>query len=210
MDAQFWHDRWQQREIGFHREHINPHLIKYFPTLELQREQVVLLPLCGKTRDITYFLQQGLQVVGAELSEIAVKELFLENEMQAEVTEVDEMLCYQAEGLRVFVGDFFKLRKHHIGAVDAIYDRAALVALPLELRRAYTKHLIDLSDSAPQLLITYEYDQSIIDGPPFSVSRQEVELHYASFYDINALYTDEVEGGMKGKTSASETVYCLR
>lgn len=210
MDAQFWHDKWQRREIAFHREQINPYLSAYFPTLALQAGQTVFLPLCGKTKDVSYFLQLGLQVVGVELSEVAVQELFADLGVQPEISDVLGMRCYQTTQLRIFVGDFFKLTTEHLGRIDAIYDRAALVALPLTMRQAYTKHLLNLSHNAPQLLITYEYEQSLVDGPPFSISRNEVEQHYASVYTIEVLHTAEVEGGMKGKTPAFEAVYCLR
>lgn len=210
MDAQFWHDKWQRREIGFHREQINPYLPAYFPTLGLQAGQTVFLPLCGKTRDVSYFLQLGLQLVGVELSEVAVQELFADLGVQPEICDVLGMRCYQTTQLRIFVGDFFKLTAEHLGCIDAIYDRAALVALPLTMRQAYAKHLRDISHNAPQLLITYEYDQNVVDGPPFSISRSEVEQHYASAYVIEILHTAEVEGGMKGKTSATEAVYYLR
>lgn len=210
MDAQFWHDKWQRREIGFHREQINPYLPTYFPTLALQAGQTVFLPLCGKTKDVSYFLQLGLQLVGVELSEVAVQELFADLGVQPEISDVLGMRCYQTTQLRIFVGDFFKLTTEHLGRIDAIYDRAALVALPLTMRQAYTKHLLNLSHNAPQLLITYEYEQSLVDGPPFSISRNEVEQHYASVYTIEVLHTAEVEGGMKGKTPAFEAVYCLR
>jgi thiopurine S-methyltransferase len=210
MDAQFWHDKWQRREIGFHREHINPYLPAYFPTLGLQAGQTVFLPLCGKTRDVSYFLQLGLQLVGVELSEVAVKELFADLGVQPEISDLQGMRCYQTMLLRIFVGDFFELTAEHLGRIDAIYDRAALVALPLTMRQAYTKHLLNLSHNASQLLITYEYDQYVVDGPPFSISQAEVEQHYAGAYAIEVLHTAEVEGGMKGKTSATEAVYCLR
>ncbi|MBR7745929.1 thiopurine S-methyltransferase [Undibacterium baiyunense] len=210
MDAQFWHDKWQRREIGFHREQINPYLPAYFPTLGLHAGQTVFLPLCGKTRDVSYFLQLGLQVVGVELSEVAVQELFADLGVQPEISDVLGMRCYQTTQLRIFVGDFFKLTAEHLGRIDAIYDRAALVALPLNMRQAYAKHLLDLSHNAPQLLITYEYDQNVVDGPPFSISRSEVQQHYGGVYAIEDLHTAEVEGGMKGKTSATESVYCLR
>lgn len=210
MDAQFWHDKWQRREIGFHREQINPYLPAYFPTLGLQAGQTVFLPLCGKTRDVSYFLQLGLQLVGVELSEVAVKELFADLGVQPEISDLQGMRCYQTMQLRIFVGDFFELTAEHLGRIDAIYDRAALVALPLTMRLAYTKHLLDLSHNAPQLLITYEYDQNVVDGPPFSISQAEVEQHYAGAYAIEVLHTAEVEGGMKGKTSATEAVYYLR
>jgi thiopurine S-methyltransferase len=94
--------------------------------------------------------------------------------------------------------------------VDAIYDRAALVALPLEMRKQYTKHLMQITDIAPQFLISYVYDQSAIDGPPFSISKEEVNQHYAESYNLNHIASTDVVGGMKGKCAAIENVWLLK
>ncbi|MBY0574872.1 MAG: thiopurine S-methyltransferase, partial [Undibacterium sp.] len=108
----------------------------------------------------------------------------------------------------IWVGDIFKLNASVLGKVDAIYDRAALVALPATMRADYTAHLIAITHAAPQLLITFEYDQSCIDGPPFSLTGHEVGTHYRQFYQVHKLFSSEVQGGLKGKVAADETV-CL-
>ncbi|WMW79663.1 thiopurine S-methyltransferase [Undibacterium cyanobacteriorum] len=214
MDAQFWHDRWQRRELGFHREHVNPLLRDHLSQLPLTAGQTVLVPLCGKTRDIAYLLSQGLQVVGVELSETAVRELFAElfadSDIEPQIQQYSNYIHYRVDHLSVFVGDFFAIQTEQVGSIDAVYDRAALVALPESMRRDYTAHLRKLTDAAPQLLITYEYDQTVIVGPPFSISHEEVRQHYASHFDIAKLFEAEVEGGMKGKTASTESVYLLR
>ena len=209
MDAQFWHDKWHRREIGFHREDVNPFLSRFLPQLKLTQGDTVFLPLCGKTRDIAYLLAQGLQVKGVELSETAVRELFEELAVIPEVTEEAPFIVYRAEGLCVYVGDFFALQSEHLTAAAAIYDRAALVALPRDMRRNYTAHLQHICRTAPQLLVTYTYDQTAIDGPPFSIDSAEVSEHYGQHYQIAKLDELEVEGGMKGKVPSREAVYLL-
>ncbi|MGZ8962003.1 MAG: thiopurine S-methyltransferase, partial [Methylophilaceae bacterium] len=91
-----------------------------------------------------------------------------------------------------------------------IYDRAAIVALPADTRKQYAFHLLNITQAAPQLLIAYEYDQSLVDGPPFSVSEAELKQHYGATYTLAALETREVEGGMKGKAASTETAWLLK
>lgn len=210
MEASFWHQKWQRGEIGFHRDEANPHLVTHLSQLNLGEGSRVFLPLCGKTRDIAYLLSCGYQVLGIELSELAIRELFEELSLTPQITQLDHFSCYRADGIKIFVGDFFKLTAELAGEIAAIYDRAALVALPSHMRRDYSAHLIKLSQHAPQLLVTYEYQQELIDGPPFSISEQEVAQHYADVYSVQLLERVAVEGGMKGKVPSSEAVYCLR
>lgn len=134
MDADFWHDKWDNNQIGFHQADGNPLLVKHFPALALQTGARVFVPLCGKTRDIAWLLAQGCRVVGAELSERAVQQLFAEMDVVPDVTEVGRLTRYTAEGIDVFVGDIFDLDKAVLGPIDAVFDRAALVALPQDMR----------------------------------------------------------------------------
>lgn len=210
MEAQYWHQKWQRGDIAFHREEANPHLVAHLSKLNLAQASRVLLPLCGKTRDIAYLLSGGYQVIGVELSELAVRELFEDLSVTPQITQVAGFTCYSADGIDIFVGDFFQLSAEFTGKIDAIYDRAALVALPLPMRIDYTAHLINISHNAPQLLVTYEYQQELIDGPPFSISEDEVARHYAASYELDLLERVAVEGGMKGKVPSSEAVYVLR
>jgi thiopurine S-methyltransferase len=210
MEANFWHQKWQRGEIGFHREHANPLLVTYLGQLNLDQGSRIFLPLCGKTRDIAYLLSIGYQVVGAELSELAIHDLFQELSIEPNITQVEHATHYHAENIDIFVGDIFKLSPELLGKIDAIYDRAALVALPLTMRLDYGKHLMHLTQDAPQLLITMEYQQELIDGPPFSISEQEVQQHYANTYAIALMEKPDIEGGIKGKVPALEAVYILK
>lgn len=199
MEPSFWHSRWETNNIqGFHLAEANPLLVRHFPTLALPSGARVLVPLCGKSRDLHWLLSQGYQVAGAELSPLAIEQFFRELGVEPTVTDQGALRHYQAPSLDFYVGDLFDLTPQLLGPVDAIYDRAALVALPLELRRRYTAHLMSLSANAPQLLITYVYDQNQMDGPPFSISSAEVAEHYQSRYRISLLSSETVEGGIRG------------
>jgi len=214
MEAEFWHNKWKTNVIGFHMSEANPVLVKYFDQMALEKGSRVFIPLCGKTLDIAWLLSQGVRVVGAELSEHAIKQLFYDLGdslgLEPEVSVVGDLLRYSAEGIDVFVGDIFKLTKETLGKVDAIYDRAALVALPREVRSLYTAHLLTITGVAQQLLLSFTYDQSQLDGPPFSVTEDEVRGHYNDHYKLSLLDSINIKGGLKGKCDAIENVWLLK
>ena len=187
MEAGFWQEKWNKGEIGFHLSQVHPLLKRFLPNLHLSPGQRVWVPLCGKSLDLGYLLDQGLKVVGVELSDKAVTALF---EQRGEVPEVQPWAggkCYRHGFLTVFQGDIFALDTPTLGPVDAIYDRAALIALPEPLRQRYVAQLLSLTDAAKQLLITLCYDQNRMDGPPFSVGPEQVAALYRERYVIERL-----------------------
>ena len=209
MNVDFWKQKWQKNEIGFHERKPNPLLVSYFEKLNLVEGGRIFLPLCGKTLDIAWLLSKGYRVVGAELSELAIEQLFVDLGVEPVVITLGNTSHYSAENIDIFVGDIFELSSDVIGPVDAIYDRAALVALPEEMRNKYTKHLIDITGTARQLLITFEYDQNLIDGPPFSLNSDEVNRHYKGAYSLECIESLSVPGGLKGICVATEHVWLL-
>ncbi len=214
MQHTFWHDRWKSNQIGFHLSEPNPLLVKHFSTLNLRHAARIFLPLCGKTLDIAWLLEQGYRVVGAELSQIAIEDLFSHLELTPAISVTKHLTHYSAPNIDIFVGDIFNLTSSQLGKVDAIFDRAALVALPTETRNTYAKHIQALTQhdhqSTQQLLVCVEYDQRLQDGPPFSVSAEEVKHHYQANYELILLASEALEGGLKGKCPASEHVWWLR
>lgn len=209
MDAKFWLERWKSGQIGFHASEANPLLVAHFAALELSPDARVFVPLCGKTRDIAWLLSQGHQVVAVELSQLAIDQLFAELEVVPEIAAEDDLLRYHAPGLTVFVGDFFALTPDLLGRADAIYDRAALVALPPEMRSRYAEHLMALTARAPQLVICFSYDQHLHAGPPFSVEAAEVAQLYGTGYSIELLADQPAKGGLRGDP-AREMVWLLQ
>ena len=210
MEASFWHNRWERGEIGFHEGKANPLLVSYFKKLHLKNGCRVFIPLCGKTLDVAWLLAGGYQVVGAELSKLAIDELFQSLCLQPTIVQTGPLMHYSSNHIDIYVGDIFHLTPKTLGEVDAIYDRAAIVALPAETRKQYAAHLVNITRTAPQLVIAYEYDQSLMNGPPFSVSEVELQRHYGTSYSLTALETKEVEGAMKNKAAATETIWLLR
>jgi thiopurine S-methyltransferase len=209
MDVNFWQEKWKSNQIGFHLPDANPLLVKHFPTLNLKQGARVFLPLCGKTLDIAWLLAQGYKVAGAELSQIAIEDLFINLNLTPTITKLGEITHYSAANIDMFVGDIFKVTPAMLGNVDAVYDRAALVALPENMRKAYTTHLMMLSQHVPQLLICFEYNQSFHAGPPFSINANEVKQHYQVSYDLTLLSSIAVIGGLKGLCPAVEHTWRL-
>ena len=211
MEHSFWHDRWATNQIGFHQPAANPLLVTHCAALALPSAGRVLLPLCGKTLDIAWLLAAGYQVVGVELSELAVQQLFAELGATPCIQVLNDALQrYETDKLTVFVGDIFALNREQLGPVDAIYDRAALVALPAKLRPRYASHLTAISAGARQLLISFDYEQSQLPGPPFAVLAEELSELYGRHYELQALARQPLAGGLKGQCPADEVVWLLQ
>lgn len=210
MEPDFWHDKWLKQQTSFHLLEVNPLLTDHFGALSLDAGQTVFVPLCGKTQDIVWLRQQQCNVIGVELHEPAVEALFRELATPYNVNKVADFHVYETENVTVWVGDFFALTARLIGQVDAVYDRAAIVALPPAMRTLYSQQLIRLTRAAKQLVINYVYDQSVMNGPPFSVPQEELKTHYEADYSLTQLYHGSVEGGLKGRCAATEAVWLLQ
>jgi thiopurine S-methyltransferase len=174
-----WHDSWREGRIGFHQSDVHNDLVAYEARFLAGGPHRILVPLCGKTVDLIWLAERGHEVVGVELVPQAVDEFFAEQELAATESEVDGLRVVTSGKIQLVNGDFFAVSKAHFGSFDRIWDRAALVALPDEIRGRYVAHLRSLG--APSALVlqnVFEYDQSKMAGPPFSVNDSEVRRHY--------------------------------
>ena len=188
MKKDFWLERWEREEIGFHQNEINPYLRKYWHELHAAHGSEVFVPMCGKSRDMLCLLGQGHSVLGVELSAIAVQAFFKENGYTPHHVTGEKFDRYEAGGIRILCGDFFDLGKNDLAKVGAVYDRASLVALPPEMRERYVRHLLGILPPATQImLITFDYPQPEMSGPPFAVSAGEVESLYRGHAEIRLL-----------------------
>ncbi|PKO84607.1 MAG: thiopurine S-methyltransferase [Betaproteobacteria bacterium HGW-Betaproteobacteria-11] len=193
MDADFWHQRWAKNEIGFHRSEHHPSLIRFWPTLGVPEGAPVFVPLCGKSRDLLWLRAAGHEVIGVELSPLAVESFFAENGIPARVGRDGAFDVYRGGGFTLYCGDFFALEPALLAGVHGVYDRAALVALPPALRRDYAAHLVRLLPPATQtLLVSFEYPQEEMDGPPFSVGEDEIRTLFAPVAAIEHLATSDI------------------
>jgi thiopurine S-methyltransferase len=209
VDRDFWLARWQNNQIGFHEGTPNPLLVAHFAALGIPAGGRIFVPLCGKSHDMHWLRAQGYSVVGAELSRLAVEQFFAELELAPVVAPAGGLERFEAEGVTLFAGDIFDLDQDTLGVVDAVYDRAALVALPAPLHERYAAHLAALTSAAPQLLVTFEYDQTQQAGPPFSVPEAEVRAHYGATYSLDRAEIRDVPGGLKGVCPAQESVWLI-
>ena len=214
METGFWHNRWENNLTGFHLDDVNPHLRENWSVLNLPAGSRVFVPLCGKSLDLIWLAEQGHQVVGVELSPLAAEAFFSENKLIVERQQVGDLELWQSEKISLFCGDFFALTTEILGQVDAVYDRASLIALPPAMRQDYAEKMAELAQSAPKLLVTLEYDQSKMDGPPFSVSEDEVQTLYQAKYQVKQLMAQDVLGDNekfreKGLDFMNECIYQL-
>lgn len=213
MSQQFWLDKWKNQDIGFNQQQINPHLLAFHPQLGALAGKKVYVPLCGKSIDMAWLLAQGAHVIGVELSQLALEQFFDEQGLQQQVSQEEDFLVFAADHLTLYCGDFFVLT-HQLADIDVIYDRAALIALPPELRQRYAEHLTQLAPAnTHMLLITLAYagEQP---GPPFSVTDDEVQQLYQQHFHIERLYhqsemTLPPHLSTRGFLSPSESVFLL-
>nr|WP_298170727.1 thiopurine S-methyltransferase [uncultured Pseudomonas sp.] len=214
MHADFWQARWARGEIGFHLPEVNPCLQRHWPALALPGQARVLLPLCGKSLDIAWLASQGHRVVGVELAQKAVEEFFHEHALQPQISREGAFLVYRAGAMEIYCGDFFALTAQQLGDCQAFYDRAALIALPDEMRARYAAHLSAILPAADQgLLVTLDYEQAQMQGPPFAVSDGEVQQLFAGAWRIEALECGDAldeKFRQRGLQRLDERVYRLR
>lgn len=186
MDPNFWLERWQQSQIGFHQADTEPLLQKHWQALNLPARSSVFVPLCGKSLDMVWLAGQGHPVIGIELSQIAIDEFFAEQSLTPDIRRQHGFTIKSAGPYELWCGDFFAMPASATKTVAGIYDRAALIALPPDMRQRYANKLTELSQgTARTLLITLVYDQSILPGPPHSVAGDEVQSLFAADWQIS-------------------------
>ncbi len=215
MKKEFWLERWERAEIGFHQDEVNPYLRRFWHELDVARGGEVFVPLCGKSMDMVWLRQQGSLVLGVELSAIAVQDFFKENGHLPTHTNTGKFACCEAEGIRILCGEFFDLSREDMANVSAVYDRASLVALPPEMRERYARHLAQVLPSGTRiLLVTFDYPQAEMQGPPFAVSVNEVAALYGQYAEIRLLAQEDVleqnpRFKQRGVTRMQENVFLL-
>ena len=209
MEAKFWLERWQRGEIGFHETMVHPLLIKHWQTISsghVQSANNVFVPLCGKSLDMLWLIEQGFHVYGVELSALAVDAFFQENNIPFEKSNTGSHTKFESEHATIFSGDILSLAAHSLPAFDFFYDRAALVALPLEMREAYVNKVSALlKPGARGLLISLEYEVGLINPPPHCVDLDSVYDAYGKQYRCDALGSGP--GEVKGKPCIEHAIH---
>ncbi len=198
MKVEFWHERWETNQLGFHQTEPNPQLREYWPKLGLPSGSRVFVPLCGKSLDMIWLREAGHPVVGVEISPIATRDFFAQaNVVPRAISSSDagdDLVLCSGGGYDLYCGDFFALGTDPLADVRAVYDRASLIALPREMRIRYAYHLDKvLPTSVSILLLTVEYDSSRMKGPPHSVLASEVEGLFGESFEIECLWSSGPE-----------------
>lgn len=213
--ANFWNQKWQANDIAFNQEQPNEFLQRFLSTLNLKLGDRIFVPLCGKSIDMFWLLQQGYKITGVELSSLACKAFYEEHNIPYHDKTVDSFTLFCNEQINLLAGNFFDLEASLLDNTQATFDRAALIALPSELRKQYAAKLISLlKPNTTMLLISTTYNQEEMAGPPFSVNEQEIMQLYANYFHIEKLL-DRMAASVpphlqaKGLTAASEQVYLL-
>ncbi|MCY4045696.1 MAG: thiopurine S-methyltransferase [Cellvibrionales bacterium] len=209
MNHDDWHKLWEAGDTGWHSEEPNSYLVEYIEALGLNQGDRVFIPLCGKTVDIPWLVSQGFHVVGIELSEIAIQQVFDSLSLTPVVTTLGALKKYSADQIDLFVGDFFALDANTLGPVQAVFDRGALVALPAPLRIQYAIRLQAITEHAKILLVCFEYDQSLLEGPPFAITPDEIKQHYGQSYEIEQLVSIDAKSLLGVDFPLNETIWML-
>ena len=215
MDTEFWLQRWREGQIGFHQDRVMPLLQKHWPSLALPVDSRVLVPLAGKSLDIVWLAGQGHRVLAVELSALAIEQFFAENGLVP--TSHDSALGrhHVAGNIEVICGDIFGLDAATLAGCTGVYDRAALVALPPAMRQRYANEVYGrLPERCRGLLLTIDYPQHEMDGPPFAVGQAEVSALYDACWTIQTLderdiLAQEPKFAARGLTRMNTKVYRL-
>lgn len=191
VERDFWESRWQSNRIGFHRDEVNEHLADHGSRLLTGKMHRVLVPLCGKSKDMLWLAREGHHVTGVEFVEKALYEFFSDEELTFQDETVRGHRVLTGHGVRLVCADFFDVDHELVGDIDRVYDRAALIALPPDRRRRYAAKIKELLGAdGRMLLITIAYDQSALDGPPFSVPESEVRALFEPELTVESLHEE--------------------
>lgn len=183
----WWLSKWRNYEIPFHKHAVSPELIDYFHTLKLKPGAHVLVPLCGKSKDLHWLATQNLKVTGVELSPIACKEFFKELNVKPKMTQFKNFVSYEYNNLTLLCGNIFKLNSKLLLDVDAVFDHRALIALPFDVRKQYIEHLISILGHKIKILLINFSSHSKIKGPPYSIFNEEINALFSSHFNLEIL-----------------------
>jgi len=192
-DNQLWLQSWRDKQIDFHQLKVNPLLARFWPGLKLARGSRVFVPLCGKSLDMLWLAGQGCQVIGVELSPIAVRDFFRENGLQPSKRRVGKFSLWEAGAISILCGDYFSLNKSDLGQIDTVYDRAALTALPEETRRLYVAHSKRIvPETAEVFLLTIEDAEEDETLKQALGVGEEIKRLYEQDFDIDLAHVESV------------------
>ncbi len=216
MEREFWETGWAEGRTGFHQSAVNPQLERHWRDLDVAAGAKVLVPLCGKSLDMLWLRDRGFAVVGVEVVRQAVEAFFVENDLRSTTRRRGPFTVWAAEGIEIYEGDFFALTPEDAAGAAAVYDRASLIALPPAMRRQYAAHMGTILKGKPRmLLLTYEYPEAEMNGPPFSVTEEDVAALYGDGFEIERVASRDALGEYphlreRGLSRLTDKAYVLR
>ncbi|HLU19931.1 MAG TPA: thiopurine S-methyltransferase [Pusillimonas sp.] len=215
MDPEFWLGRWQEGRTNFHQDQVMPLLRRHWADLQIPTGSQVLVPLCGKSLDMAWLAAQGYRVLGVELSPLAVQQFFDEHNLTPLTHDSSQGRHYVAGDIEIICGDIFNVTAQTLSNCRGVYDRAALIALPESMRADYVDHVYNqLPEGCKGLLITLDYPQEQMSGPPFSVPDAEIQALFkdrtqAREVERLDILQDEEKFKANGVSSLDTVVYQL-
>ncbi|MCC5907408.1 MAG: thiopurine S-methyltransferase [Balneolaceae bacterium] len=194
MELSYWQSRWEKGNTGFHMPGGYPGLRNHWDALNISTEAQILVPLCGKTPDMVWLATKTDKVTGVEISEKAIREFFDEQNLTTEQERFANFTIFKTRNIELWCGDFFKLPEHKFPETVLIYDKAALQALPEPMRIRYAEKIISIcSPSSKILLHHFTYAQNEMNGPPFSVSSDEIQSLFGNKFEIQILEQNNLD-----------------
>ena len=192
-DNVLWLQCWRDRRTDFHQQTVNRLLTRFWPSLDLLPGSRVFVPLCGKSLDMVWLAGQGHDVIGVELSPIAVRAFFRENRLKPVRQQRGKFTLWRHGRFSILCGDYFSLTRSDLGQVDTVYDRAALTALPEDIRRRYVVQLKLIVPETAQvfLLTTEDAEEKESSGQAFGVA-EEIKTLYSEAYEIALTHVESV------------------
>jgi thiopurine S-methyltransferase len=198
-DNVLWLQCWRNQRIDFNQKSVNPLLIRFWPGLNLAIGSRVFVPLCGTSLDLIWLAEQGHEVIGVELSPIAIQAFFKEQKLQPATRQVGKFTVWEHGRLKILCGDYFSLTRADLGHIDMVYDRAALTALPEDIRHLYVAHLRSIVEKATRIFLLTIEDAAENDTSDqvFGVSEEIKSLYEANFNieltHVESIFEDDPE-----------------
>lgn len=214
MEDSYWLEKWKKNDIAFHEQDINADLIDYFDKLNLKPGDCILVPLCGKTKDMLWLHEKGFHVIGVELSPIACSDFFAGLNITPHVTKQSKFTKYQYNNIELLCGDLFNLTSSDLPMIHTVYDCKALIALPSNLRKKYIDHIVKCIGTKIRILLLTRETRCQVKPPPFPINKAEVDLLYGSYFDVQLLKCASITNipdrlVKKGYAEMTESVYLL-